>query len=250
MQVYGRLLEALLGAGYTLTPFKQYVSCPHSFDKAVILRHDVDKKPENALQMARIEDALQVKATYYFRIVRESFDAEVMSQLEARGHEIGYHYEDLTLAKGDVEKAEQLFREHLTKFRKVCRIETICMHGSPLSKWDNRLLFESVNYRNFGIVAEPYFDLDFEKILYLTDTGRTWNGEKVGVRDKVDSKFNFAVSSTYEVFRAIKSGVLPIKILLNTHPQRWNNDYLPWVSEYIFQNIKNVLKRGIILMRG
>ena len=33
------------------------------------------------------------------------------------------------------------------------------MHGSPLSKWDNWDLWEKFDYRDYGIIAEPYFDL-------------------------------------------------------------------------------------------
>lgn len=40
------------------------------------------------------------------------------------------------------------------------------------------------DYRNYGIIAEPYFDLDFSKVLYLTDTGRRWDGNKVSMRDR------------------------------------------------------------------
>ncbi len=35
--------------------------------KVVILRHDVDRKPENALKMAEIEREFDIPATYYFR---------------------------------------------------------------------------------------------------------------------------------------------------------------------------------------
>ena len=60
------------------------------------------------------------------------------------------------------------------------------MHGSPLSKWDNRDLWKRYDYRDFGIIAEPYFDVDFNEVLYLTDTGRRWNNSKASVRDKVE----------------------------------------------------------------
>jgi len=46
------------------------------------------------------------------------------------------------------------------------------MHGIPLSKFDNRLLWAKYDYRDFGIIAEPYFDIDFDEVLYLTDTGK------------------------------------------------------------------------------
>ena len=66
------------------------------------------------------------------------------------------------------------------------------MHGSPLSKYDNKLLWKYYNYRDFGIIGEPYFDVDFSKVLYLTDTGRRWNGNRVSIRDKISS-FMFQV---------------------------------------------------------
>ena len=34
------------------------------------------------------------------------------------GHEVGYHYEVLSKAKGDYEKAIQMFEQELNEFRK------------------------------------------------------------------------------------------------------------------------------------
>jgi len=77
------------------------------------------------------------------------------------------------------------FERNLEKLRKFYPVKTICMHGSPLSEWDNRLIWEKYNYRDFGIIGEPYFDVDFGEVFYLTDTGRRWDGDEVSVRDKV-----------------------------------------------------------------
>jgi len=62
----------------------------------VILRHDVDRLPENALVFARIEKQVGIKVSYYFRIVEESFDEDIIRQIADMGHEIGYHYENLS----------------------------------------------------------------------------------------------------------------------------------------------------------
>ena len=124
----------------------------------------MDKKPENALKMARIEKELGVNATYYFRIVKESFDENIIQKLANIGHEIDYHYEDICLARGNFENAIKLFEQHLKKFRGLYPIKTICMHGSPLSKWDNRLIWEKYNYKDYEILGEPYFDIDFNTV--------------------------------------------------------------------------------------
>ena len=73
------------------------------------------------------------------------------------------------------------------------------MHDSPLSKYDNRLLWKYYNYRDYGIIGEPYFDIDFNDVFYLTDTGRRWDGEKVSVRDKVKRTKDKAQSTKHKV---------------------------------------------------
>ena len=59
------------------------------------------------------------------------------------------------------------------------------MHGSPMSPYDNRLLWTKYDYRDYGIIGEPYFDVDFSEVAYYTDTGRRWDGDSVSVRDKM-----------------------------------------------------------------
>ncbi|MFW6101605.1 MAG: hypothetical protein ACOC90_09475 [Bacteroidota bacterium] len=127
-------------------------------------------------------------------------------------------------------------------------------HGSPLSKWDSKMLWENrhgttgqeYNYRAYGILGEPYFDIDYNEVFYLTDTGRRWNNAAASVRDKVASGFNVSVKSTSRIMKLARENRLPEKIMLNTHPQRWTNRPLPWLKELLWQNVKNVVKRIIV----
>ena len=165
---YRQLLEALIESGIT---FK--------------LRHDVDLLPQNSYQTALIENELGLKATYYFRCVPESYNEKIIKEIYALDHEIGYHYESLTTCNGNIESAYQDFCTNLEKLRTLAPIKSICMHGSPRSPWDSRDLWKQYDYRALGIDYEPYFDTDFSKTLYLTDTGRRWDGFHVSVRDKI-----------------------------------------------------------------
>ena len=70
-------------------------------------------------------------------------------------------------------------------FRKYYPAKTICMHGSPLSKYDNKKIWEKYDYRDYGIIADPSFDIDYDEVFYITDTGRAWNHTTASVRDKV-----------------------------------------------------------------
>jgi len=225
----------------------------------VILRHDVDRKPENALTIARIEREAGIRASYYFRIVEVSYDEDIIKQIAEMGHEIGYHYENLSeISKEKGVKSEEKlfefaiddFRLNLEKLRKFYPVKTICMHGSPLSKWDNRDLWKKYDYRDFGIIAEAYFDVDFDKVFYISDTGRKWNNSGASIRDKVNSSFDIEIRSTQHFIELIRQSKLPDKLIINIHPQRWTNDYIPWLSELIKQNIKNVIKKHLIRFRN
>lgn len=248
LDIYTELLQAFRQEGYCFLTFADYCKKETLLpvEKCVILRHDVDAKPINSLKMARIETGMGIKSTYYFRIVPKSNQPEIIKQIVALGHEIGYHYEDLTICKGDKTKAIAHFESCLNYFRTFYPVTTICMHGSPRSRFDNKTLWNDFDYRQFGIVGEPYFDTDFNTFFYLTDTGRCWDGYKFSVRDKVNNCFAEKFHTTKEIISAAKHQTIPQKLLITTHPQRWNNNLFKWAEEYCTQNLKNLIKRFLI----
>lgn len=250
---YLSLLTALQNAGYRFCSYAQFNEQSFSTDdKVVVLRHDVDARPLNSLLFAQLQKERGIIGTYYFRTVKESYDTSVIKAIAGMGHEIGYHYETMDTAGGNVDEAYRQFENYLALFRNLAPITTICMHGSPLSKYDNREIWKKYSYKNLGLIAEPYFDLDFDHVFYLTDTGRRWDGDKVSVRDKamhpisnpLFTKLRF--SSTSDIVSALVANKLPNKIMLTFHPQRWNNAMLPWCKELILQNLKNLVKRFIV----
>jgi hypothetical protein len=308
LYTFRSLLLALKERQYIFQPFSKYLTNPAR--RVIILRHDVDARRRNALDTARIEAKLGIQGTYYFRMVRHTYDPEVIREIASMGQEIGYHYEDVVVAarilkgrgtrdKGQVgtgdkgqgtsgrledgekgrggeeylyERALALFIKNLETLRSIAPVSTICMHGSPLSKYDNRRLWEYYNYRDYNIIGEPYFDLDFSSILYLTDTGRRWDGEKVSIRDKIQvgtwdqgsgtsrdfgsrergkkeegERGGERFHSTFDIINAARVGRLPDRMMITVHPQRWTDRPIPWVIELVGQRVKNVVKRMLIL---
>jgi hypothetical protein len=244
--IFEELCISFKEAGYEFITFADY--CVKQWpEKLLILRHDVDKDPLSALRIAFIENSLGIKASYYFRIVKTSFDEEVIEGIAGMKHEIGYHYEDLATVDGNMRYAIKSFSKNLARLRRLYPVRTICMHGSPLSNYDNRLLWKEYDYREFGIIGDPYFDVDFGSVMYLTDTGRRWNGEEVTVRDRVDSKYKHSFKSTFDILRALTDNALPQQLMINMHPQRWNNDIIIWFRELIWQNVKNVAKKYLLV---
>lgn len=250
---YTELLRRLGDNGYRFITFEQYCKEKESLEaKFVILRHDVDLKPENALATAKIEHSLGIRASYYFRVVEQSNCPDAIESIAALEHEIGYHYEDMSLCNGDAEKAIAHFEQQLTYFRQFYPVKTICMHGAPRSKYDGRDLWKSFDYHTFGIIGEPYFDVDFSKVFYLTDTGRRWDGFNVSVRDKIPVyqdqwiKEGLVYHSTDDIIKASGNGILPQRLMMTTHPQRWTNAWGEWLMEKGLQSVKNVVKRMLV----
>lgn len=238
---YQELLQSLLSAGYEFQTFDTFVSAPKS--RVVVLRHDVDLLPFNSLHFAQIQAAAGVKGVYYFRAVPESWNEKVIREIASLGHEIGYHYENLTTCSGDVVKGFEDFKKNLDALRKIAPVTTICMHGSPMSKYDSKDLWKTYSYRELGIIGEPYFDVDFNQVFYLTDTGRRWDGDKVSVRDRVGAVKAQSFHSTDELIAGFANNQFPDQVMFTFHPQRWNDDMMKWTKELVMQNIKNVVKQ-------
>lgn len=244
--MYGSLLDALREEGYSSRAFCEVVQGSGDDARWVILRHDVDRLPWNAVVTAQEEARRGMVGSYYFRVVPEAWDEAAIREIASLGHECGYHYEDMDFAQGDPVAAFESYCKNLEKLRRICPVQTICMHGSPLSRWDNRAIWEKFEYKQNGIVGEPYFDLDFDKVFYITDTGRCWNASDVSVRDKVATCFDLKVKSTPDLIGLIRGQRLPRKMMINTHPQRWSDEIGPWMEELVMQNLKNTAKRWIV----
>jgi len=351
---YKSFLETLLKKGFSFFTIYAYnlhrSNVLHNeedgvVDKVILLRQDIDRLPKNSLSFARIQKEYGIKSTFYFRVVTESFEPKIIEEIAGMGHEIGYHYEDLSLVaqrlraegrgqKGEMQDKRQKYKDkskkeeaqssrlrsssyggqagpqaqgednysieyekelaavaiesferNLEELRRIVPVNSICMHGSPRSRWDSRLLWKYYDYRDFGIDCEPYFDLNFEEMLYLTDTGRRWNGSPFSIRDKgstngkaesAESKgdrfegwvrkpvpgslmnmrekstefqegYNFR--TTNDLIKAAERGVLPDRIMMTFHPQRWSDKTIPWIKELVWQNTKNVAKYFLIKIR-
>ena len=243
-QAYIGLLDALQKGGYRFQTFTDFLQAPQA--KSIVLRHDVDKSPRNSLEFAQTEQKKGILAIYFFRIVDQSFRPSFIQEISALGHEIGYHYEDMDICKGNLEAAWQSFKTNLARIREIAPVQTACMHGSPLSRFDNRDLWKKFDYRDEGIIGEPYFDIDFSRVFYLSDTGRRWNHKDASLRDKVESPFQIKIQNTNHLIQLIQEGKMPDQMMINTHPQRWNDNLIPWTRELVWQSTKNQVKKLVV----
>ncbi len=54
------------------------------------------------------------------------------------------------------------------------------------------------------------------------------------------------IRSTHDIIKAANNGRLPDQIMMTFHPQRWNDAFMPWVNELVWQNVKNLVKQLIV----
>ena len=238
---------------FTLSKYTELLQAikDYGFD-SLTLRHDVDLKPSNSLRPAKIEADMGMLGIYYFRAVPESWDEGIIKQISLLGHDIGYHYESLTTCNGDIGEAFKDFCYNLERLRTIVPVRSICMHGSPRSPWDSKDIWKQYDYHSLGIKNEPYLDTDFSQVFYLTDTGRRWDGYKVSVRDKIPqyqdiwTNQGLTFHSTDDVIEGLRKELIPKRLMITVHPQRWNPLGPAWCKELILQNAKNLAKLVLV----
>lgn len=255
LKKYEELCEAIFKSPYIPLTFEQFFSNSTIPKKCILIRHDVDRDIQKSLTMAQIEHRFNIVSTYYCRKTERVFKPEYFKKIANLGHEIGYHYETLDKAKGDEVEAIKVFEQELTSFREFIEIKTACMHGNPLSPWVNSNIWNTYDFKEFGIIGEPYLSLDYKNIVYLTDTGRTWASKNIRVKDVIkdeDYQRNKLlignISTTDDIINLIKEERFP-QICLLAHPNRWHDHIIDWIGESVLQNIKNIGKAGIVWYR-
>ncbi|MFC7134049.1 MULTISPECIES: hypothetical protein [Salinibaculum] len=251
-EMYGTLLDACRESDYAFLTVREYLAADALPERFVVLRHDVDRKPDNALDFARIEAERDVASTYYVRTVPDTFDPEVICEIDRLGHEIGYHYEDLDRADGDVTAARRSFGAHLAKLRSLVDVDTVCMHGNPLTPHDNREMWNSGDgLAAHDLAGEAYLSMDFTDVHYYSDTGRTWRDGPLKIKDHTvggDAKTT-QVDTTPDLVDLITSRS-DGRFCLLTHPDRWTATLPERVFETTFDAAKNTAKYGLQALRS
>ena len=242
---FKELCQSIVKANYQSITIQQYLEDKKEKeripDKIVLLRHDVDRIPNLALKFAEIETGLGLQGTYYFRTHSASFKPSLIRKIYHLGHEIGYHYETLSDAGGDIDLALDLFTENLTCLREIVPIETIAMHGRPLSPWDNRQIWNHASFEKFNLLGEAYLSLDFNEIDYFSDTGRTWHPSRHNIKDKAQNAPRYFLESTDDLIKHINSGRSNHLCIL-THPERWPSQTFHWILQSGIDFSLNLIK--------
>lgn len=207
LEDYRAVLKSIDSSAYQAITVSEAFESPSS--PFVVLRHDVDRTVQRAIDMAHIEHEVGVKSTFYFR--NRTWDPQIVDEIASLGHEIGYHYETLGDTKGDMNAAIEQFEKELNSYRQVVSIETICPHGRPLSSHRSQDILSEINLSEYDIKGDAYDLLDKYELIYASDTDRSWNthSEKFGPIN---------TTSDLEMFFEHSTGK---NVYILAHPGRW-----------------------------
>ncbi len=167
--------------------------------------------------------------------------AECIAELRAQGHEIGYHYETLSKARGDLDRAVELFGRELARLRELAPVRVASMHGSPLLPWDNRQIWSRVRPEDFGLLGEAYQAVDGRQVHYFSDTGRTWHPTRFNIRDRSVAAQGPVVESSDQLIELIRAKRCPGLCLL-THAERWSATPSAWAVRAVRDGVENLGK--------
>ena len=164
------LLKGLRADRFSIISFEDYVKGNIDSEKVnVCLRHDVDISLPRAEKMARIQKEYDVQATYFFRLHAEKYTFEeatpLIKQLTDDGFKIGLHYETLSQANGNREKAIKNLEEDIARLREVTPVSVVAAHGQKGYK--NREIWADVDKDRLGVSSA--YDMKYD--LYLSDAG-------------------------------------------------------------------------------
>lgn len=252
LSIYKRYLEAIKNSFSLILRIDELFLSDPKPDRFCLIRHDVDRKPTNALKMAKLENEVGINASYYFRAKPKVFNVAIIKEIENLGHEIGYHYESLSDNKGDVTLALKDFENNLKSFREIVPIKTISMHGAPLSPYDNRDLWrDRTNHgllqNRFGILGETYLDIDYRDIAYICDTGRNWLSSKSNIRDQVESNLRMDFENGEDLYHYLNSKP-DSRVVFQVHPERWPDKMAGYYKSLLVDTIVNMGKHAVRLI--
>ncbi len=205
LDAYGGLLDALAASGYTAAPVTAMADAAMAGAAAdvaagptVYLRHDVDFSLARLPEMAAVEAARGVRATYYVALTQpyNPFSAAgraVVRALAEAGHEIGLHY-DLTAYPERPDARRGHLAWELDALARVAGapVRTLCMHQPFLGTPDP--------FRSLGGLVHPHDPRLQAGVVYVSDSCRAWRDETL--------------------LTAFGPG-RPPRLLLNTHPELW-----------------------------
>lgn len=136
---YKRIIDNLRDNQYNIIKYAE----AGTFEKEVILRHDIDVSLEKAVEFARYEESINVVSTYYILLSSDFYNVfgkksiNCVRELIDMGHDIGLHFDETNyeLEQYSGKERNNKLKELILKEKKILEvildnieIQSVSMH--------------------------------------------------------------------------------------------------------------------------
>ena len=121
----------------------------------------------------------------------------------------------------------------------------------PLTEYDNKKIWENCKLAKFNLLGDPYFSMDYNQMLFLSDSGRTWLVDTNKVNDRTSSTLSpiDKVEHTTDLIDLINDGRYE-RICILTHPESWSKNIVDCFGFYLLGLAFIAGKRLLSVYRG
>lgn len=166
---YRELLKQLQDHGYDFSTYHNY----EKSDRCVILRHDIDNCIEAAIPMGRIEAECGAPSTFFVLLTSDFYNPAsqksltLLRQLQAMGHEIGLHFDEVAYGETDI-PVETLIRREADILADILGtpVTSVSMHRPSKKTLESDLQIPDL--------VNSYGKTFFHDFKYLSDSRCRW----------------------------------------------------------------------------
>lgn len=176
LEQYKNLLLKAKKLGYKFPNLSEYPKWLDRYPKFLLLRHDIDSSPLNALKMAKLEYALGLSANYYvmmhspFYNVASSPYFDAMREMADMGHEIGLHYDYKFYEEKKMNPQKGLLRD-IKALESVLDIKVRSVSQHKVATHSRINIGQSY--------VDAYDKRLAERAVYISDSGFKWRKESL-----------------------------------------------------------------------
>ena len=212
---YAALIQDLYSEWADILPVKDYAK----FGNKILLRHDVDNDLQASLDMARMENSLGIRSTYFILNTAPYWsDMKLplfLIELNKLGHEIGWHNNAITEHLQTGKPLRQCVEEPINSLRNFAEITGTASHGDPLC--------HSRGYLNYYVFKGTKHNLKFPnlftELFNLTDFGLEYEAYHIGHTHYISDSGGVWSQDNEKVIKSFSETGGMLQVLI--HPQWW-----------------------------
>ena len=178
---YQNILRSALENGYEFIGFQALQGCRQRGQKVCLLRHDCDNDLTAAARMARIEEEMGVRSTYFVMLRSPLYNlisipnTKLVREIIQRGHWIGLHFDEFFYRDTVPEQITDYVERERTalSYEFNVAVDVVSFHQPSKKILNNQIKLNCINTYDLKHMG---------RVFYLSDSNMTW---KKGCPSKV-----------------------------------------------------------------